>query len=48
MSFLLGIDGGGSKSAAAVSDGISMLATHTAGGCNLNSVSGENARSALA
>jgi N-acetylglucosamine kinase-like BadF-type ATPase len=43
----LGIDGGGSKSAVAVSDGISVLATHTAGGCNLNSVSSEGARLAL-
>ena len=48
MSFLLGIDGGGSKSTVAVSDGISVLATHTAGGCNLNTVSSENARMALA
>ncbi len=48
MSFLLGIDGGGSKSAAALSDGISVLATHTAGGCNLNVVSGEHARWRLA
>jgi N-acetylglucosamine kinase-like BadF-type ATPase len=48
MSFLLGIDGGGSKSAVAISDGISVLATHTAGGCNFNSVSRENARLALA
>lgn len=48
MSFLLGIDGGGSKSAVAISDGISVLATHTAGGCNLNSVSAEHAKLALA
>jgi N-acetylglucosamine kinase-like BadF-type ATPase len=48
MSFLLGIDGGGSKSAVAVSDGISVLATHTAGACNLTFVSRENARVALA
>jgi len=48
MSFLLGIDGGGSKSAAALSDGRSVLATHTAGGCNLNRVSSDQARRALA
>ena len=48
MSFLLGIDGGGSKSAVAVSDGISVLATHTAGACNLTFVSRDNARLALA
>lgn len=48
MSFVLGIDGGGSKSTAAVSDGISVLATHTSGGCNLNSVCAEHARNALA
>lgn len=47
MPFVLGIDGGGSKSAAAVSDGYKVCATHTAGGCNLNSVSGEQARAAL-
>lgn len=47
MSFVLGIDGGGSKTAAAVSDGVAVLASHTAGGCNLNSVSGEQARMAL-
>ncbi len=47
MTFVLGIDGGGSKSAAAVSDGVSVLATHVAGGCNLNSVSVECARVAL-
>lgn len=48
MSFVLGIDGGGSKTIAAVSDGISVLATHTAGGCNPNAVGAEQARSALA
>ncbi len=48
MPFLLGIDGGGSKTTAAVSDGVSVLATHTAaGGCNLNTVSWEDARWAL-
>jgi N-acetylglucosamine kinase-like BadF-type ATPase len=47
MSFLLGIDGGGSKSAVTISDGVSVLATHTAGGCNLTSVSKEQARIAL-
>lgn len=47
MAFFLGIDGGGSKSAAAVSDGVSVLATHIAGGCNLNSVSTETARLSL-
>jgi N-acetylglucosamine kinase-like BadF-type ATPase len=47
MPFLLGIDGGGSKTAAALSDGQSVLGTHTTGGCNLNVVSSENARLAL-
>lgn len=47
MSFFLGIDGGGSKSTVAISDGVSVLATRTAGGCNLNSVSAEDARAAL-
>lgn len=47
MSFLLGIDGGGSKTAAALSDGQTVLGTHTAGGCNLNVVSSEKARLAL-
>ena len=48
MSFVLGIDGGGSKSTAALSDGVSILASHTAGGCNLNTISSEDARAALA
>ena len=48
MSFFLGIDGGGSKSTAALSNGDAVLATQTAGGCNLNTVSTEDARSALA
>jgi len=48
MSFILGIDGGGSKCTAAVSDGRTLLGSHTAGGCNLNAVSDESARSALA
>jgi glucosamine kinase len=47
MAFFLGIDGGGSKSTAAVSDGSSVLATYTAEGCNLNTVSREEARRAL-
>jgi N-acetylglucosamine kinase-like BadF-type ATPase len=47
MSFVLGIDGGGSKSTAALSDGTSVLATHTAGGCNLNTIPLEDARAAL-
>jgi N-acetylglucosamine kinase-like BadF-type ATPase len=47
MSFVLGIDGGGSKSTAALSDGVSILSTCTAGGCNLNSVSFTEAQSAL-
>lgn len=47
MPFLLGIDGGASKSAAALSDGRVVLGTHTAGGCNLNVVSSEKARVAL-
>ncbi len=48
MRFLLGIDGGGTKTAAALSDGQTVLATHTAGPCNLNVVSTEKARLALA
>jgi N-acetylglucosamine kinase-like BadF-type ATPase len=48
MSFVLGIDGGGSKTTAAVSDGVYVLATHTASGCNLNSVAPSDAQSALA
>lgn len=47
MRFLLGIDGGGSKTAAALSDGQTVLADHTAGACNLNVVSTEAARLAL-
>lgn len=47
MSFILGIDGGGSKSTAALSQGARLLATHTAGGCNLNTISTEDARAAL-
>lgn len=47
MSFVLGIDGGGSKCTAALSDGQTLRGTHTAGGCNLNSVSRESARLAL-
>jgi N-acetylglucosamine kinase-like BadF-type ATPase len=47
MSFILGIDGGGSKTTAAVSDGVSVRATHTAGGCNLNAISIGDARRAL-
>jgi glucosamine kinase len=48
MAFVLGIDGGGSKTAAAISNGISVLATHAAKGCNLNSVSTEIARQSIA
>jgi N-acetylglucosamine kinase-like BadF-type ATPase len=48
MPFFLGIDGGGSKSTAALSDGATVLATHTAGGCNLNTVSRDAAHHALA
>jgi len=44
----LGIDGGGSKTTAALSDGASVLSTHTAGGCNLNAVPAADAESALA
>jgi N-acetylglucosamine kinase-like BadF-type ATPase len=47
MSFLLGIDGGGTKSDVALSDGAQVLATHTAAGSNLDVVSTEQARSAL-
>jgi N-acetylglucosamine kinase-like BadF-type ATPase len=48
MAFVLGIDGGGSKTAAAVSDGISVFASLAAKGCNLNTVSSEQAQQALA
>ncbi len=48
MSFLLGSTGAEASTAVAVSDGISVLATHTAGACNLTFVSRENARLALA
>jgi glucosamine kinase len=48
MPYVLGIDGGGSKTAAAVSNGVSVFSTSAARGCNLNSVSRENARLALA
>lgn len=44
----MGIDGGGSKTTAAVSDGASVLSTHTGGGCNLNSVTASEAEFALA
>ncbi len=47
MSLVMGIDGGGSKTTAAVARNGSVLAAHTAPGCNLNSVSAEQARSAL-
>jgi glucosamine kinase len=47
MSFVLGIDGGGSKCSAAVSDGVSILGIHTSGGCNLNATTSENARHAI-
>src|ERR1022692_401550 len=48
MAFVLGIDGGGSKTAAAISNGISVFATHASKGCNLNSVSTEFARQSIA
>jgi N-acetylglucosamine kinase-like BadF-type ATPase len=48
MAYVLGIDGGGSKTAAAVSNGVSMFTTSAPRGCNLNSVSPENAQLALA
>ncbi len=48
MHFLLGIDGGGTKTTAALSDGQTLLGSHSAGACNLNVVSTENARLALA
>jgi N-acetylglucosamine kinase-like BadF-type ATPase len=47
MALVLGIDGGGSKSTAAISDGLSVLSTHTAGGSNLNWASKEDVRFAL-
>ncbi len=47
MALVLGIDGGGSKCTAALSDGETLLGSYTAGGCNLNTVSGERARLAL-
>ena len=48
MAFVLGIDGGGSKTAAAVSNGVSVFSSHAAKGCNLNTVSSQDARAALA
>jgi N-acetylglucosamine kinase-like BadF-type ATPase len=47
MSLVIGIDGGGSKCTAALSDGERVLATHTSGGCNLNTISPEKVRLAL-
>jgi N-acetylglucosamine kinase-like BadF-type ATPase len=47
MQYLLGIDGGGSKTAVAVSDGLSVLATRIAGGCNLHTASAQDAQLAL-
>jgi N-acetylglucosamine kinase-like BadF-type ATPase len=44
---VIGIDGGGSKCTAALADGERVLATHTSGGCNLNTASPESARLAL-
>jgi len=48
VSLVLGIDGGGSKTTAAVAREGTVLGTHTAPGCNLNSVSVEQARASLA
>ena len=48
MAYVLGIDGGGSKTTAALFDGTSVRSTHTAGGCNLNSIPAADVRSALA
>jgi N-acetylglucosamine kinase-like BadF-type ATPase len=47
MAFVLGIDGGGSKTAAALSNGKAVFTAGVAKGCNLNSVSLESARLAL-
>jgi N-acetylglucosamine kinase-like BadF-type ATPase len=48
MPYVLGIDGGGSKTAAAVSNGISVFSSHAQKGCNLNACSPDEARIALA
>jgi N-acetylglucosamine kinase-like BadF-type ATPase len=47
VSLVLGIDGGGSKTTAAVARAGSVLGTHTAAGCNLNSVPADQVRAAL-
>lgn len=47
MAYVLGIDGGGSKTAAAVSDGTSLCTALAAKGCNLNTVPQEIACAAL-
>jgi N-acetylglucosamine kinase-like BadF-type ATPase len=47
MSFVLGIDGGGSKTAAAVSNGASVFLSQSARGCNLNTVPRDTACAAL-
>ena len=48
MAFVLGIDGGGSKTVAAVSSGTCVFTSRAAKGCNFNSVSRDDARKALA
>jgi len=48
MAFVLGIDGGGSKTAAAVSNGQATFSAQASTGCNLNTISYEVARAALA
>jgi len=47
MAYVLGIDGGGSKTMAAVSSGSSTFTFKAAKGCNFNTVSHEDARAAL-
>lgn len=47
MTYVLGIDGGGSRTRAAVSNGTSVFAAEVSKGCNLNTVSQEQARVAL-
>jgi len=47
MALVIGIDGGGSKTTAALSDGTSVLGACTAAGCNINTAGVEAANLAL-
>ena len=47
MAFVLGIDGGASKTVAAVAGGSSVSTQYVARGCNFTSVSREDAQAAL-